>query len=113
MRSVLLQAMGLGPNVKASVARLELRRGDRLLLCSDGLSNKIPADELLAIIDAGPSLAAACKRLVALANERGGEDNITALIAELRGEGLTPPVKGESMTQTLHTVTEFEPDTKI
>ncbi|AUX41837.1 protein phosphatase [Sorangium cellulosum] len=113
MRSMLLQAMGLDPDVKASVARLELRRNDRLLLCSDGLSNKLSADDMLAVIEQGPSLEAACERLIALANQRGGEDNITAIVAELNGEGLMPPMRGEKVTQTLHTVTEFEPPKKL
>jgi PPM family protein phosphatase len=112
MRSMLLQAMGLDPDVKASVARLELRRDDRLLLCSDGLSNKLSADDMLAVIERGPSIEAACQRLVALASERGGEDNITAIVAELHGEGLTPPRRGEKVAQTLHTVTEFNPRKK-
>ncbi|WP_437490869.1 PP2C family serine/threonine-protein phosphatase [Sorangium sp. So ce1014] len=112
MRSMLLQAMGLDPDVKASVARLELRRDDRLLLCSDGLSNKLSADDMLAVIERGPSIEASCQRLVALASERGGEDNITAIVAELHGEGLTPPRRGEKVAQTLHTVTEFNPRKK-
>ncbi|WP_437580255.1 PP2C family protein-serine/threonine phosphatase [Sorangium sp. So ce887] len=112
MRSMLLQAMGLDPDVKASVARLELRRDDRLLLCSDGLSNKLSAGDMLAVIERGPSIEASCQRLVALASERGGEDNITAIVAELDGEGLTPPRRGEKVAQTLHTVTEFNPRKK-
>jgi serine/threonine protein phosphatase PrpC len=109
MRNVLLQAMGKGPDVRAAVARLELRRDDRLLLCSDGLSNKVSEDEMLAAILEGASLEATCERLVALANERGGQDNITVLIAELHGDGLPPPARAEHMSQTLHTVAEFEP----
>ncbi|WP_437941186.1 PP2C family protein-serine/threonine phosphatase [Sorangium sp. So ce341] len=112
MRSMLLQAMGLDPDVKASVARLDLRRDDRLLLCSDGLSNKLSAEDMLAVIERGPSIEAACERLVALANDRGGEDNISAIVAELHGGGLTPPRRGEKPTQTLHTVTEFDPRKK-
>lgn len=112
MRSMLLQAMGLDPDVKASIARLDLRRDDRLLLCSDGLSNKLSAEDMLAVIERGPSIEAACERLVALASERGGEDNITAIVAELHGEGLTPPRRGEKVAQTLHTVTEFDPRKK-
>lgn len=109
MKNVLLQAMGLHPDIKATVARLELRRDDHLLLCSDGLSNKLSADEMLAYVQQGPSVEATCARLVALANERGGEDNITVIIAELHGEGLTPPARAEHVTETLHTISEFKP----
>ncbi len=112
MRSMLLQAMGQ-PDIKASVARLDLRRDDRLLLCSDGLSNKLSAEDMLAVIEEGPSIEATCEKLVALANARGGEDNITVIVAELHGEGLTPPARNEEVTQTLHTVAEFEPNKKL
>lgn len=111
MRNVLLQAMGKSPDVRAAVARLELRRDDRLLLCSDGLSNKVSADEMLAVILDTPSLEATCQRLVALANERGGQDNITVIIASLHGDGLAPPTRAEHMSQTLHTISEFTPET--
>ena len=61
------------------------------LLCSDGLSNKVRIDEMKRLIDDSPSLKEACESLVTLANERGGEDNITVMIAQFAGGGLPGP----------------------
>jgi PPM family protein phosphatase len=84
-RNVILQALGASPSVSVVVDRLALRDGDTLLLCSDGLSNKMRADEMKATIDRAGSLKEACEALIASANERGGEDNITVLIARVSG----------------------------
>ena len=60
-----------------------------MLLCSDGLSNKVSADEMRdAIVQNQADLANACRRLIELANARGGEDNITALITQFDGTSL-------------------------
>jgi PPM family protein phosphatase len=83
MKNVVLQAMGQKPDVQVALGRLELRRGDKLLLCSDGLSGKVKSEEMLARVQQEPSLEAACRALVDLANERGGEDNITAVLIKI------------------------------
>lgn len=106
-KNVILQAMGQKADVKPAIGKLALRRFDRLLLCSDGLSNKVQDTEMREIIDATSVLDDACKRLIALANERGGEDNVTVVIAELTGEGLQPNKDSESVTQTFEIVRDF------
>lgn len=108
MKNVVLQAMGQKPDVEVALGTLELRLGDRLLLCSDGLSNKISAEDMRAIVDRAPTLPGACWELVELANGRGGDDNITVVIAELAGEGLDLPGAQESLTKTFHVITEFK-----
>ena len=62
---------------------IELRPGDTLLLCSDGLSGKVSMAEMEERLAAGDDLKACGDGLVDLANERGGEDNITVVIARL------------------------------
>jgi serine/threonine protein phosphatase PrpC len=104
MRNVILQAMGQKATVDVALGRLELRRGDLLLLCSDGLHGKLADDELLALALQPASLAERTQRMINLANERGGEDNITVILAELDGEGLPLPGRRESVTQTLTAV---------
>src|SRR5712664_4023946 len=66
----------------------EVRRGDILVLCSDGLSGQVKKDEIAQIVSTTPDLSAACDKLIALANERGGPDNITVVAARFDGDGL-------------------------
>ena len=84
-RNVILQALGASPNINVVIDHLTLLDGDTLVLCSDGLSNKLRPDEIKATIEGSASFESACGSLIQLANERGGEDNITALIARVSG----------------------------
>lgn len=81
-----MQAMGLDPDVTAALARLDLRLGDCFVMCSDGLSSKVQAEEIRAVVLATPCPVAACAQLVALAKQRGGEDNITVIVASVLGD---------------------------
>jgi serine/threonine protein phosphatase PrpC len=103
-RNVILQAMGLKPEVQVAIAKLLLRRGDKLLLCSDGISNPVTDDELTQIVQENTP-AVACAHLIELANERGGEDNSTVIVAELAGQGLEHP--GPPPTGTFQVVQQF------
>jgi len=88
-RNVILQALGAQRDLTPVVTRVRLRRGDIALLCSDGLSGKMRAEEMHETVTrAGGDLAAACAQLVELANSRGGEDNITVVLARFDGDGL-------------------------
>jgi protein phosphatase len=79
-RNELLRALGASDEVEPEVTELEVRAGDRFLLCSDGLSAVVPAPEIGAVLGfEEPELAA--KKLVAMANERGGPDNVTVVVA--------------------------------
>jgi PPM family protein phosphatase len=108
MKNVVLQAMGQKPDVQVALGRLELRRGDKLLLCSDGLSGKLKSEEMLAEVQQSTSLEAACRAMVDLANERGGEDNITVILARVDGEGLSIPRDQETLTQTFQVIAEYK-----
>lgn len=89
-RNVILQALGASPNLNVVIDRVAVRDMDMLILCSDGLSNKVRPEEMKAVVDHAGSLKEACESLISMANERGGEDNITVLIAQLSGGRLTP-----------------------
>lgn len=78
--SVLTQALGTDRDVDVEVVHQEIRDDDRLLLCSDGLSGMLEDDEILAILLDAREPDAAAAALIAAANERGGADNITALV---------------------------------
>lgn len=109
-KNVLLQAVGQEDDVRAAISQLELRRGDRFLVCCDGLTNAVGDDELQEFLgDPDPSLA--CRRMVDLANERGGKDNLTALVVHVDGEGLRGPGASERITQTFEVVRSFSDPT--
>jgi len=65
------------------IVKLELRLGDRLLLCSDGLTKHVSDQEILLALSTGESNATQCERLIALANAGGGSDNVTVLVANV------------------------------
>ncbi|HEY1376549.1 MAG TPA: protein phosphatase 2C domain-containing protein [Gemmataceae bacterium] len=82
LRHVITNAVGGGdPGVKVEVTRAQLEPGDRLLLCTDGLTDLLDDDRIAATLKTSPDPQEACDRLVADANDRGGHDNITAVIA--------------------------------
>ena len=87
-RNIILQALGPDPRVKVDLTFQELRRGDVLVLCSDGLSGQVDKEEIAGIAGSATDLQVACDRLIDLANARGGPDNITVVIARFDGDGL-------------------------
>jgi protein phosphatase len=90
-KNVILQALGASPNINIVIDKLQLRDMDIVLLCSDGLSNKVRMEEMREIIHDSPSLKEACDVLIQVANQRGGEDNITVVIAQFSGGKLLTP----------------------
>lgn len=81
--NVILQALGTQRVVNTDITTEVIQPNDLFLLCSDGLSNKVEDHELLSYVTISSSLEAAAEGLVKLANDRGGEDNITVVIARL------------------------------
>ena len=90
-RHVILQALGVGVDVKVVVSFYDLQPGDVIIVCSDGLSEKVTAEEMRDAIRTYRNVADACGRLVALARERGGEDNITVVVGFFDADGLVAP----------------------
>lgn len=92
LKNVILQALGAQSEIFPVSARLTPNQGDVVMLCSDGLSNKVsPAGIQRIILENIDSLEMACAELVKVANENGGEDNITVVLAKLTGENLPEP----------------------
>lgn len=85
-RHVLTRALGVDRDVEPDLIELAPVAGDRLLLCSDGLSNELDDDEILALLRVGTP-ADAARALVAAANAHGGLDNVTAVVADLDDAG--------------------------
>jgi PPM family protein phosphatase len=90
-RNVILQALGAQGDVTPVTGRIRLRKGDTLLLCSDGLSGKLRAEDIQNIVSGNADLSKACDELIAEANNRGGEDNITVILARFSGDELQDP----------------------
>ncbi len=103
LKNVILQALGAQNEVYPVPARLTPQRDDILLLCSDGLSNKLPAEDLLRIVNDNLNrLDAACVALIKEANERGGEDNITVILAKLSGSDLPESTEDDVKIEILN-----------
>ena len=83
-RHALYRALGRAGNLQVDTHMQSLPIGSSLLICSDGLWQMIPKTEMAEIIDGAPTPQIACRRLVAQANENGGEDNITAVLIQVR-----------------------------
>jgi protein phosphatase len=81
-RHMLVNALGgFNPDVEVDVDQLKLATGDRLLLCSDGLTDLVDDDAIREVLIERPGSADACRRLIDLALANGGRDNITAIVA--------------------------------
>jgi protein phosphatase len=92
LKNVILQALGAQNEIYPVAARIAPHQNDVFLLCSDGLSNKVNAAAMQRIVlDNIDKLEMACAELVKEANENGGEDNITVILAKFQGEGLPEP----------------------
>jgi serine/threonine protein phosphatase PrpC len=107
-RNVILQAMGNQPRLSMGLGRLELRHLDCLLLCSDGLTTKVSDADLRDVILASPDLQTACDRLVDVANERGGDDNISVVLGGVSGD-LPSPDQREPLEATYSILETFQP----
>lgn len=89
--SVILQALGVEPEVHVDLTYQQLRRGDLLLLCSDGLSRVVPDQQIAQVMHSSLDLDRVCAELIALANAQGGPDNITVVAVRFDGSGLQHP----------------------
>jgi protein phosphatase len=82
-RNIVTRALAGGEDPEVDVAELALQQGDRLLVCSDGLSGVVPLDQLEAILSRGGRLEETCRALIDAANEAGGPDNITVAMLQV------------------------------
>ena len=81
-RNVITRALGVGESVQVDVTRIILRKGDRMLFCSDGLHGLVD-DGTIAAILSRKSLRGAARELVRSAKRAGGDDNITVIVAQM------------------------------
>jgi serine/threonine protein phosphatase PrpC len=105
--NIILQALGTAETVQVDLTFVDLRRGDVLLLCSDGLSGMVRADELREVLRTVREPLEACRELTDRANRAGGHDNITVIVAQFDGPGLLPPAEGEGVTYQKYALPEM------
>jgi serine/threonine protein phosphatase PrpC len=100
-KNVITRALGMQEHVSVDLQGDDASIGDCYVLCSDGLSGMIEDAEILEIVSRAPNIEEACRKLIAVANEHGGEDNITAVLVRIVEE----PALGEkvSLSDTLPT----------
>jgi protein phosphatase len=84
-RNIIYRALGTQASIETDTSSQPLGVGDCLLLCSDGLTAHVNDDELARMTLAAPEPAHACEQLIELANQRGGSDNISVVIAMVEG----------------------------
>jgi serine/threonine protein phosphatase PrpC len=88
--NIILQALGTADTVQVDLTYVDLRRGDRLMMCSDGLTGMIRAEEIRQVLIHQVDPLQACKELTDRANAAGGHDNVTVIVADFEGDGLVP-----------------------
>jgi PPM family protein phosphatase len=80
-KNVIVRALGMKETVKVDTRFEEPRLGDVMVLCSDGLAGPVSDDDIRAIVSSSPDLKLASQRLIDRANENGGPDNVTCVLA--------------------------------
>ena len=112
-KNIILQALGPDAKVRVDLTHQEIRKGDAIVLCSDGLSGQVRKEEIAAAVtDAGKDLATVCAELITLANERGGPDNITVVAARLSGDGLRSPRHDDAVGHQVYPLLDGESTTE-
>ncbi len=112
-RNIILQALGPEPVVKIDLTHQPVRRGDLLVLCTDGLSGQVRKEEIARIVVEERDLTTAGQTLIDRANENGGPDNITVVIAHLEGEGLAPPTESDVVGHSVFELQNATPSTPL
>ena len=83
-KNIITRSVGFEQEVQVDLMGVELEAGDILLLCCDGLSNLVDDDEILEAVEES-SLEEAPRKLIQIANDRGGDDNITVVLIRVQG----------------------------
>lgn len=101
-RNMILQALGTSPFVDVDLTYQELRRGDIMIVCSDGLSKVVTRADLAEAAGRAGDPAQLCGDLVDLANLRGGPDNITVVAAQFDGGALDDPSETDTVERRVY-----------
>ena len=110
--NIILQALGTAETVQVDLTYVDLCKGDRLLVCSDGLSGMVRGEEMREVLLSTRDSLEACKELTDRANRAGGHDNITVIVAEFDGTSLRDPEPGNLISYQKYALPEA-PDTTV
>lgn len=99
-RSIITRALGVDAEIDVDLLAIPIKDGDRVLLCSDGLTSMIKADAIQDVLARNEDPQAAVDELIDAANAAGGEDNITAVLLSFdgKGGGAATHIPGEGLT---------------
>lgn len=101
-KNVITRALGMQDQVVVDLQHDDPVPNDVYVLCSDGLSGMIPDEEIMKIVTSSPDIREGCKRLIARANESGGEDNITAVLIKIEETGVEKAMEPDGDTEERH-----------
>jgi serine/threonine protein phosphatase PrpC len=96
--NVILQALGVQEEVEVQLSKVELKRGDRMMLCSDGLVGVVSDEEIGAVMGAIDDPAEAARMLIEMANGAGGPDNITVIVAHVDGNAIPEATEADALS---------------
>jgi protein phosphatase len=105
--NIILQALGTAETVQVDLTYVDLAQKDRLLLCSDGLSGMVRADEMREVLLASADPLEACRELTDRANRAGGHDNITVIVADFTGSGLPERLPQDELVYKKYALPEY------
>lgn len=113
---MITRAMGINETVNPDTNELNCQVGDTLIICSDGLSDKAFPEEIGELVQTHDP-ESACRKLVAMANERGGDDNITVVVikikaieAKTKSARIAPPTASAATLEEPHLLVEYDTD---
>jgi PPM family protein phosphatase len=105
--NIILQALGTAETVQVDLTFVDLAKGDRLLLCSDGLSGMVRAEEMREVLLQSADPLEACRELTDRANRAGGHDNITVIVADFDGPGVPEHLPVEQLAYKKYALPEY------
>ena len=103
-RSVITRALGSDPDMYADHFSLEVTEGDRVIVCSDGLSSMVPDSEIESVAVSSATPQQAADNLVAAALTAGGSDNVTVIVVDVLNDGVADAVRKRLIHRVLGTV---------
>ena len=111
-RNIILQALGPDSRVKVDLTHQVVRRGDHIVICSDGLSGQVKKNEIAGAVGSTDDLVKVCSQLIELANSRGGPDNITVIVARIYGDGVPDAATEETVGHQVYPLLDTESTTQ-